>query len=173
MTRKAVKMMLCFSFTLKKKSKALFVKTYTEKELNKVFNKYIPDIEISACEYEIDYYHKTDSSIYVRSYELELDQVLKRELAAREIYDIDIDFRDSTYTYTVNYRKIDKPYIESKIVGNYMLQKLLVRNLKAEQKIIEILKRVTVFCCVENRKILLIIMLFWLEQSLALIWVIF
>lgn len=107
-----------FSFTLKK-SKALFVKTYTEKELNKVFNKYIPDIEISACEYEIDYYHKTDS-IYVRSYELELDQVLKRELAAREIYDIDIDFRDSTYTYTVNYRKIDKPYIESKIVGNYV-----------------------------------------------------
>ena len=55
----------------------------------------------------------------MRSYELELDQVLKRELAAREIYDIDIDFRDSTYTYTVNYRKIDKPYIESKIVGNY------------------------------------------------------
>ena len=108
-----------FSFALKK-SKSLFVKTYTEKELNKIFNKYFPDIGISACEYEIDYYHKTDSSTYVRSYELELDQVLKRELTAREIYDIDVDIRDSTYTYTVSYRKIDKPYIEAKIAGNYV-----------------------------------------------------
>lgn len=107
-----------FSFALKK-SKSLFVKTYTEKELNEIFNKYIPDIGISACEYELEYYHKTNSSINMRSYELELDQVLKRELTAREIYDIDIDFRDSTYTYTVSYRKIDKPYIEAKIAGNY------------------------------------------------------